>query len=204
MRTSDIHKPLIRRATSTISIDEDLILRPASSKYTKQIIEAFEETWPEVIRAMPWINPDKSISDQIRDFIQETENRGRSGLLHHWVMIRPWDNYILGVVGFDRVTRSKQAYWNLGYWVRSSEQRHGIANKSINSALKWLGEVEKITIEIKVDPNNLPGRNTVFSTVQRWNGLRHIEGDSQITVAGVRTNHECYLITIGPDKNSGK
>jgi len=35
--------------------------------------------------------------------------------------------------------------------------------------------------------------------VQRWNGLRHTEGDSQIKVAGVRTNHECYLITIGPE-----
>ena len=68
---------------------------------------------------------------KISEFISETERMGRAGLLHHWVMIRPWDNSTLGLIGFDRVTRSGQATWNLGYWVRSSEQNHGIASKSI-------------------------------------------------------------------------
>ena len=80
-------------------------MRPASSILVSDIIEAFEETWPEVSRAMPWIIPDKDIENQIRDFLSETERMGRSGLLHHWVMTRPWDDYILGLIGFDRVTR---------------------------------------------------------------------------------------------------
>ena len=52
---------VLRRATSTIRVDESLVLRPASSLLVSEIIEAFEETWPEVSRAMPWIIPDKDI-----------------------------------------------------------------------------------------------------------------------------------------------
>ena len=80
-----------RRATSSIMVDEWLILRPASTVYSSKLLEAFEETWPEVSRAMPWINPDKPFLEQIESVLLETEKMGRSGLMHHWVMIRPWD-----------------------------------------------------------------------------------------------------------------
>ncbi len=172
-------------------------MRPASKTHIGDIVEAFEETWPDVIRAMPWINPDKEINPQIEDFIIDTERKGQSGLLHHWVMIRPWDGYVLGLVGFDRVTRSKRANWNLGYWVRSSEQRHGYARKSIDASLNWIGQTGKITVEMKVDPNNVAGTKTVLRTVKKWGGERCLSGDSAITVAGIRTIHECHLIEVG-------
>ena len=200
MRHSPSQRSMLRRATSSIRVDDGLVLRPASSIHVSDIIEAFEETWPDVIRAMPWINPDKEVNAQIEDFVQETERKGRAGLLHHWVMVRPWDEFILGLVGFDRVTRSNRAVWNLGYWVRSSEQQHGIARKSIDAALRWLGQIEDLAVELKVDPKNEAGRHTVMRTVRNWGGERCIEGDSAITVAGVRTLHECHIIVVGPGK----
>ena len=174
------------------------MLRPVSKTHISEIVEAFEETWPDVIRAMPWINPDKEIRPQIEDFVRDTERKGRTGLLHHWVMVRPWDGYVIGLIGFDRVTRSNRATWNLGYWVRSSEQRHGYARRSIDAALDWLGQVGELIVEVKVDPNNAPGSKTVVRTVRKWKGERCVSGDSAITVAGVRTMHECHLIEVGP------
>ncbi len=197
MRWSPSPKIMHRRATSSIRVDEGLVLRPASRTHTPEIVEAFEETWPDVIRAMPWINPDNEIRPQIEDFIGDTERKGRTGLLHHWIMIRPWDGYVIGLIGFDRVTRSDRATWNLGYWVRSSEQRHGYARRSIDAALGWLGQVGELIVEMKVDPNNAPGSKTVVRTVKKWNGERCVSGDSAITVAGVRTMHECHLIEVG-------
>jgi len=198
MRRSQPQRYMHRRATSSIQIDEGLVLRPASRTHLPDIIEAFEETWPEVIRAMPWINPDKDVNPQIKDFIEDTERKGRAGLLHHWAMIRPWDGYLLGLVGFDKVTRSDRAVWNLGYWVRSSEQQHGIARKSIDATLKWLGQMDRVTVELKVDPKNVPGRNTVMRAVRNWAGQRCVSGDSAITVSGIRTLHECHVIEVGP------
>ena len=188
-----------RRATTTIKVDDGLQMRPANTTHLDTLQEAFEETWPEVSRAMPWILPEKEIEPQLADFLDETERTGRVGRMHHWVLIRPWDEAVLGLLGFDRVTRSAEAEWNLGYWVRSSEQRRGIASRAIEAALTWIGELESVSIELKVDPNNAAGKRTVERTVRRWKGSRCVSGDSAITVAGVRTPHECHLITIGPE-----
>ncbi|MCS5532154.1 MAG: GNAT family N-acetyltransferase [Candidatus Poseidoniales archaeon] len=188
-----------RRATTTIKVDDGLQMRPANTTHLDTLQEAFEETWPEVSRAMPWILPEKEIEPQLADFLDETERTGRVGRMHHWVLIRPWDEAVLGLLGFDRVTRSAEAEWNLGYWVRSSEQRRGVASRAIEAALTWLGELESVSIELKVDPNNAAGKRTVERTVRRWKGSRCVSGDSAITVAGVRTPHECHLITIGPE-----
>ena len=146
-----------RRATTTIQVDDGLIMRPANTTYTNNLLEAFEETWPEVSRAMPWILPEKEIEPQLADFLEETERTGRVGRMHHWVLIRPWDEAVLGLLGFDRVTRSGIAEWNLGYWVRSSEQRRGIASRAIEAALTWLAELEPVSVELKVDPKNAAG-----------------------------------------------
>ena len=51
-----------RRATTTIQVDDGLIMRPANTTYTNDLLEAFEETWPEVSRAMPWILPRRKLS----------------------------------------------------------------------------------------------------------------------------------------------
>ena len=191
-----------RRATTTIKVDDGLQMRPANTTHLDTLQEAFEETWPEVSRAMPWILPEKEIAPQLADFLDETERTGRVGRMHHWVLIRPWDEAVLGLFGFDRVTRSAEAEWNLGYWVRSSEQRRGVASRAIEAALTWIGELESVSIELKVDPNNAAGKRTVERTVRRWKGSRCVSGDSAITVAGVRTPHECHLITIGPESGT--
>ena len=72
-----------RRPTVSIRVDERLVLRPAALKNLEHLTEAFLETWPEVSRAMPWINPDRDVEGQLSDFLDEAERMGRDGLLHH-------------------------------------------------------------------------------------------------------------------------
>jgi hypothetical protein len=59
-----------------------------------------------------------------------------------------------------------------------------------------MSEGGPICIELKVDPNNIPGNRTVLRIVKEWNGERYIEGDSSITISGIRTLHHCYLVNI--------
>ena len=139
-----------RRPTVSIRVDEGLVLRPAALRNLEDLTEAFLETWPEVSRAMPWINPDKDVQNQLSDFLEEAERMGRAGLLHHWIMVDPRSNRLTGLIGFDRVTRSKESDWNLGYWVRSLDQRQGIARRSIDAVLKWIGEVSQTVIELSL------------------------------------------------------
>ena len=58
-----------RRATTTIKVDDGLQMRPANTTHLDTLQEAFEETWPEVSRAMPWILPEKEIEPQLADFL---------------------------------------------------------------------------------------------------------------------------------------
>ena len=185
-----------KRATASIRIDESLVLRPAGPSVLEDLREAFEETWPDVSRAMPWIKQDDGLSDQISLFLEETERMGRAGLLHHWIMINPRSDRVMGLIGFDRVTRSKKSDWNLGYWVRSLDQKRGVAKKSIGAVLDWLGRGQPVVVELKVDPNNLAGLSTVMHALRTWGGVRDTNGDSSITVAGLRTKHHCYLIEV--------
>ena len=60
-----------KRATASIRIDESLVLRPAGPSVLEDLREAFEETWPDVSRAMPWIKQDDGLSDQISLFLEE-------------------------------------------------------------------------------------------------------------------------------------
>ena len=95
-----------RRPTVSIRVDERLVLRPAAVKNLEDLTEAFQETWPEVSRAMPWIDPNEDVVRQLSDFLDEAERMGRAGLLHHWVMMDPRSDRLTGLIGFDRVTRS--------------------------------------------------------------------------------------------------
>ena len=186
-----------RRPTVSIRVDDRLVLRPAALKNLERLTEAFLETWPEVSRAMPWINPDEDVEKQLSDFLDEAERMGRAGLLHHWTMEDPRSDRLMGLIGYDRVTRSNKSDWNLGYWVRSLDQRQGIARRSIDAVLKWIGEGSQTVIEVKVDPNNKAGLTTVRRALRDWGGVRAPEGDASITVAGLRTMHHCHLIEVG-------
>ena len=76
-----------------------------------------------------------------------------------------------------------------------------MAKRSIRAVLEWLGRGNSIVVELKVDPHNLPDYPHVKHAVREWGGTRAPDGDSAITVAGLRTMHHCYLIEIG-DKGS--
>ena len=188
---------MTRRATVSIRVDDGLVLRPATKAMVEEVQEAFEETWPEVSRAMPWINIQGDLRHQIFSFLDETERMGRSGLLHHWVMMDPRSERVMGLIGFDRVTRLERSQWNLGYWVRSLDQKRGVSKRSIHAVIGWLDRGGSVIIELKVDPNNLAGMSTVRHAVQEWCGIRAPAGDTAITVAGLRTMHHCYLIETG-------
>ena len=75
----------------------------------------------------------------------------------------------MGLIGFDRVTRSTKSDWNLGYRVRSLNQKYGVARRSIRAVLEWLGRGNKIVVELKVDPHNLP--DYPQSSMQCGNGV---------------------------------
>ena len=70
-----------RRPTVSIRVDERLVLRPAALKNLEDLTEAFQETWPEVSRAMPGLIRMKTWLSQLSDFLDEAERMGKFGII---------------------------------------------------------------------------------------------------------------------------
>ena len=186
--------------TPTLVVDDELLLRPADPVHHSQFCVAFEESMPDVLPAFPWFEMDVETPEQLLDYLREVERMGRAGMLYHWVIIARGEQgeseRFLGLVAFDRTTRTRYGAWNLGYWVRSDETRKGVASRSVDRALEWMAGSQgtPFAVEVTVDPNNEAGILTATSICARWQGRREQSGDGLVEVAGEQRQHITFLL----------
>ena len=194
------------RAIPTLVVNDDLVLRPAGPIHLEPLIDAFQESWPDVVQALPWYEIDLEMESQLRDYLADVERMGRIGMAYHWVIISRADESFLGLVAFDRTTRTQRGEWNLGYWVVKGATRRGIANLTSDRALEWISTTQgaPTAVEITVDPKNEAGVATCESLVRRWGGRRAEEGDGQVQVGGHLTEHVTFILPRLPLVRSGE
>jgi RimJ/RimL family protein N-acetyltransferase len=184
------------RAIPTLIVDDDLVLRPAGLVHLEPLTTAFQESWPDVVQALPWYEMDLQMEVQLHDYLVDVEQMGRSGVAYHWVVINRADEAFLGLVALDRTTRTKRGQWNLGYWVVKGATRRGIANRTSDRVLEWLSTTQggPTAVEITVDPNNEAGVATCESVVRRWQGRRAEEGDGLVEIGGHLKEHITFIL----------
>ena len=191
---------LVVHPTPTLTVDDNLLLRPVGAVHHSQFCIAFEESMPDVLQATPWFEPDEETPEQLLDYLREVEIMGRGGLLHHWAIIARGEQEeserFLGLVAFDRTTRTRYGAWNLGYWVRSDSTLRGVASRSVDRALEWLAGSQgaPFAVEVTVDPENKAGMQTAASICGRWQGRREQSGDGIVEVAGEKLHHITFLL----------
>ncbi len=184
------------RRTPTVIIDDELILQPAHPDHLHQLVAAFEESMPEVLGGLPWYDRDGEILPQLQEYLYDVNHSGLIGRAHHWVIADRSDGTLLGLAAFDRYTRLASAHWNLGYWVRRSAQRRGIATRTADRALEWISTTQgqPTSVEITVNPENDAGMATCRKLVEKWGGVRRTEVDGEVKVAGEKRHHITFLI----------
>lgn len=184
------------RSTPTLLIDDELILRPAHPDHLPELMKAFEESLPEVLAGLPWFKLDEGALPQLQEYLHDVHHAGIIGRAHHWSIFDRENERLLGLTAFDRYTRLHEAHWNLGYWVRSSAQRRGIASRSADKALEWISTTQgsPTSVEVTVNPENEAGLATCQRLVAKWKGIRKPEVDGEVEVAGKKRNHISFLI----------
>ena len=187
------------RPISSIECDNNLRLIPAVSKHLSEIIEAITETGNEIFQAMPWLELGKPIPPQVEDYLEDVERFGAGGLSYHWAVI--FSGEFAGLIALDYTPHLIIGHWNLGYWIRPNHQRKGIAGKSIDAVLNWIGRGGLTSVEIGVNPANEAGVRTAESAVQRWRGHR-LEEQIEVEVAGQLIMHHCWFIPRLPPEES--
>ncbi len=106
-------------------VGEEIILRPYEMKDLEQTFIAAEESIAEVSPWLPWCHPDYTIEES-KNWIESCAKTWDEGSAYEFVITDSRDGSYLGGCGLNQI-RLTDKVSNLGYWVRSSRIKHGIA-----------------------------------------------------------------------------
>ncbi|MDP7312386.1 MAG: hypothetical protein QF831_03005, partial [Candidatus Thalassarchaeaceae archaeon] len=75
------------RTIPTLIVDDELVLRPVGPMHLEALVEAFEESTPEVIHGLPWYNIEEEMLAQLQGYLIDVNQMGKTGRAHHWAII---------------------------------------------------------------------------------------------------------------------
>lgn len=106
-----------------------IIVRPFQAGDAKALQEAAVESVDTVGRWLPWCYPGFSVSDA-SDWIDECSRNIAAKAAYDLGIFSVGEGRLLGGVAINQINR-RYNFGNLGYWVRQSEQRKGIATEAV-------------------------------------------------------------------------
>jgi RimJ/RimL family protein N-acetyltransferase len=116
--------------TQTLSISLD----PYTLDDAQPVFEAVNESRAELSRWMPWCHPTYSLQDS-RSWVQSQVKAFAEGAEYSFVVRDP-SGFVVGACGLNHLDRLNRTA-NLGYWVRSSQTRRGIASAAARQLASW-------------------------------------------------------------------
>jgi RimJ/RimL family protein N-acetyltransferase len=120
------------------------------------ILEAVRETLPELCRWMTWCHPGHSEADALRWISSQAQAR-ESGSAFEFLIVGG-SGRLLGVCGINAINHENR-FANLGYWVRTSESRRGVAVNAVKLLASWVFEHTNLQrLEIVAAVGNEPSQ----------------------------------------------
>jgi ribosomal-protein-serine acetyltransferase len=130
-------------------------LRPFAISDAPAFVAAILESQATVGMWMPWAHSEYAESDALAWFERCAANLA-DGSSHEFGVFRVSDGRLLGGAGLNQFNRIHN-FCNLGYWVRQSAQRQGVATSAVRALLRLAFTHLGLTrVEIIVAEDNLP------------------------------------------------
>ena len=108
--------------------------------------EAARESMAEVSRWLPWCHPAYSMAEST-EWIGSRESMAAEGQEYTFAIVGA-DGRFLGGCGLNQINRL-QRFANLGYWVRTSATRKGVATEAVRQAAAFAFErTDLVRLEI--------------------------------------------------------
>lgn len=137
--------------------NEILRLRRVRSSDAESIFEAVNESIAEVSQWMTWCCSDYSLEES-KLWCESRDNAWKKGAEYDFVIMDNLNNLPLGVCGLNHIN-VEERFANLGYWVRTSRTRQGIATAAVPMIVKFgFDSLNLHRIEIVVAEGNLPSQ----------------------------------------------
>jgi RimJ/RimL family protein N-acetyltransferase len=134
-------------------ISGPVLLRPYAPEDADSLYAAARESIPEMHPWMPWCHPDYAIEES-REWVRQCPDKWREGTEYNFVIADSADGSYTGGCGLNAVDRGN-GIANLGYWVRTSRTRQGVATTTARLlAVFGLSDLGLSRIEIVVATGN--------------------------------------------------
>jgi RimJ/RimL family protein N-acetyltransferase len=117
------------KAASKIAAGGFIRIRPFATEDVEPLYEAVRESVKQLCHWMVWCHANYSIEDS-RSFVWSSERDWDRADRYSFVIEDTRDGSLVGSVGLSSIV-SAHRFANLGYWVRTSRTRQGIARAAV-------------------------------------------------------------------------
>lgn len=147
-----------------------LLLRPFEDRDAENFAAAARESAASVGRWMSWCHPAFSERDALNWF-QLCRAGLASGSSHEFGIFSQTSNEFLGGAGLNAIN-PQHLFCNLGYWVRQSAQRRGVASRTVSALLPYaFNQLGLQRVEIVVALGNAPSEGVARKCGAQLEGI---------------------------------
>jgi ribosomal-protein-serine acetyltransferase len=132
---------------------ENVRIRPYRVEDAEMVVQAVRESVSDLQPWMPWAHPGYSIEES-RTWLETRVPAFEQGTAFEFAILSR-DGRYLGGCGLNEIERMNRRA-NLGYWVRSSATRRGVATAAVLALREWAFEAtDLLRLEIVVAVGNV-------------------------------------------------
>ncbi|MBI3897280.1 MAG: GNAT family N-acetyltransferase [Gammaproteobacteria bacterium] len=141
----------------TSFVSEAITLRRFTPTDAPHLYTAVRESLRQIGRWLPWCHPDYSIGDS-EEWLALCDQQWNRGAEYAFAITDAAGGQLLGSVGINQLNPAHKL-GQLGYWVRASRTRHGVASAATKLAASFgFSELHLTRIEIVALIDNLASR----------------------------------------------
>lgn len=149
-----------------------LVLRKLEAAFAPRLLEAATASCsPAFTQFAPWCHPAYSLADSAQ-FIAQSEADWQQALAFQFALVDALTGEYCGGIGLNQPNRA-HGFYNLGYWVRPSRQRQGLAARATwelaKAAFTDLPAIHRL--ELLTLPDNVASQRTALAAGATYEGL---------------------------------
>ncbi len=150
--------------------DGVVLLRPYGSGDVEHLYQAVRESVTEMSTWMPWCHADYSIEES-RAWVESRAEVWKKETEYDFAITDARDGSFLGGCGLSHIDQANQIA-NLGYWVRTSRTKRGVASAAVRLLVQFgLGKLKLNRIEIMAAVGNKASQRVAEKVGARREGI---------------------------------
>ena len=153
-----------------LASDGRIALRRYQPDDVAPLYAAVDESRVSIAKWMPWCHEHYAYNDALT-WVAGRERAWVEGEEYTMLIVDASTDALLGSSGLNQINRVN-AYANLGYWVRASAQRRGVASAAVRLVARYgFSDLRLGRVEIVTDVENLASRRTAERAGARFEAL---------------------------------